>query len=152
MSLDSAKKTDPEVSIPKLRLRLPALHATVVGVISIAWALFQLALPRLVILDSSTVRAVHLAFAMTLVFLTIPAIRPKRSQIDSGARIGALSYVLAGIACLCVSYFVMDWTAISTRAATPLGRDVVIGIILIVLLLEASRRRQEGIRALVPVV
>ena len=115
-------------------------HTTIVAIVSVAWALFQLALPRLVILDSTTIRAVHLAFAMTLVFLTMPAARRKRSHDASDACIGPPGYILAGVACLCVSYFVLDWTGILMRAANPLLRDIVVGIILIVLLLEASRR------------
>ncbi|MHC4742860.1 MAG: TRAP transporter permease [Planctomycetota bacterium] len=140
MTSETEKNIDMEAATPELRLRLPPLHSTVVGVVSVGWALFQLSLPRLVILDSSTIRAVHLAFAMTLVFLTIPAIRRKRSETAGETCVGALNYVLAGIACVCVSYFVIDWTRISMRAANPLARDIVIGVVLIGLLLEASRR------------
>jgi len=46
------------------------IDRAIIAVISTAWALFQLALPRFIILDSITIRAVHLAFAITLVFLT----------------------------------------------------------------------------------
>ncbi|MHC4542304.1 MAG: TRAP transporter large permease subunit, partial [Planctomycetota bacterium] len=65
----------------------------IVAGIALAWALFQLALPRLIILDSTTVRTVHL-----------------------------------------------DWTGISMRAGLPIPRDIAASVILIVLLLEASRR------------
>jgi len=140
MSSETTKNINQKAAIPKLRLRLPPSHTTVVAIVSVAWALFQLALPRLVILDSTTIRAVHLAFAMTLVFLTIPAIRRKHSADACDARIRPSCYILAAVACLCVSYFVLDWTGILMRAANPLPRDIVIGIILIVLLLEASRR------------
>lgn len=140
MSSETTKNINLKAAIPKLGLRLPPSHTTVVGIVSVGWALFQLALPRLVILDSSTVRSVHLAFAMTLVFLTIPAMRRKSSGNASESRIRPSSYILAGATCLCVSYFVFDWTGIQMRAANPLLRDIVAGIILIVLLLEASRR------------
>lgn len=40
--------------------------------IAIVWSLFQLSLPRFVLLDSTYIRAIHLAFAMMLVFLIIP--------------------------------------------------------------------------------
>ena len=49
----------------------------IIGVVSIAWALFQLALPRFIILDSITVRAIHLAFAIVLIFLTLPLAKRK---------------------------------------------------------------------------
>ena len=44
------------------------LDKIAIGVVSIAWALFQLALPRFIILDSITIRAIHLAFAIVLIF------------------------------------------------------------------------------------
>jgi len=115
----------------------------IIGVISIAWALFQLALPRFIILDSITVRAVHLAFAITLVFLTRPW-RTKRKQaiksFDAKSYIPLIDYILAGVACLSSLYIVLDWVGISERAGIPIWRDIVMSVILIVLLLEASRR------------
>jgi len=114
----------------------------IISVISIAWALFQLALPRFIILDSTTVRAVHLAFAVTLVFLTIPVAKHKRRErfFNAASHIPLSGYILAGVGCLSVLYFVFDWTGISMRAGLPIWRDVVMSIILIILLLEASRR------------
>ncbi|MFC1781779.1 TRAP transporter permease [Planctomycetota bacterium] len=110
--------------------------------IALAWALFQLSLPRLIILDSTTIRTIHLAFAISLVFLTIPFAKDKkkRDTFDSTRSIPLIDYILAGIACLCVLYFVLDWTGISMRAGLPIQRDIVMSVILIVLLLEASRR------------
>ncbi|MBN2136358.1 MAG: TRAP transporter permease [Sedimentisphaerales bacterium] len=115
-------------------------HRPTVAVVAIGWALFQLSLPRFIILDSTTIRAVHLAFAMTLVFLTIPAGGRKYRQGSPETGILPSNCVFAVVACLCVSYFVIDWTGILMRAANPLPRDIVIGVILILLLLEASRR------------
>jgi len=114
----------------------------IIAVISMAWALFQLALPRFIILDSVTIRAVHLAFAITLVFLTIPIAKHKaeRKFLHSASYVPLVDYILAGVACLSVLYIVFDWTGISMRAGVPIARDIVISIILIILLLEASRR------------
>jgi len=115
----------------------------VIAAVSIAWALFQLSLPRLIILDSTTVRAVHLAFAMTLVFLTRRFRSKKGGRTDFSeeiSRIPIVDYILAALACLAVLYFVFDWTGITMRAGLPIRRDIVISIVLIVLLLEATRR------------
>ena len=115
----------------------------VIAVVSVAWALFQLALPRLIILDSTTVRAAHLAFAMTLVFLT-RRFRSKKSRTtelaDEKSHIPIIDYILAALACLSVLYFVFDWTGITMRAGLPIRRDIIISVILIILLLEATRR------------
>ena len=114
----------------------------IIGIIAAAWALFQLALPRFIILDSITVRAVHLAFAVTLIFLTLPASRRKQEQplLTAPSRVRLINYIFAGLACLSALYIVFDWTGISMRAGMPIRRDIVISVILIVLLLEASRR------------
>lgn len=118
------------------------VNRVIIGFISVAWALFQLALPRFIILDSITTRAVHLAFAITLVFLTVPIAKhmPKKKFLNAKWYILLANYVLAALACLSVLYIVLDWTGISMRAGIPIKRDIVISVVLIILLLEASRR------------
>jgi TRAP transporter 4TM/12TM fusion protein len=115
----------------------------IVAVVSIAWAVFQLALPHFIVLRSETVRQVHLVFALALVFLTRPwRLRKKTADSVGGdtGRTAIADYILTAIATLCVLYFIFDWTAISMRQANPFVRDIVISIVLILLLLEASRR------------
>ncbi|HEC78005.1 MAG TPA: TRAP transporter permease [candidate division WOR-3 bacterium] len=114
----------------------------VIAALSIGWALFQLALPRFIILDSITIRAVHLAFAVMLVFLTIPLLK-RRGEIkflNSKKYIPLLDYLLAVVACFTVLYIVLDWTGISMRAGIPGVRDIVMSILLIIIVFEASRR------------
>jgi TRAP transporter 4TM/12TM fusion protein len=78
-----------------------------------------------------------LAFAIVLIFLTISVTRRKLGAAD---RIRVLDYILAGIACLSAIYIVLDWTGISMRAGIPIRRDAIMSIVLIALVLEASRR------------
>ncbi|MHC4148599.1 MAG: TRAP transporter permease [Planctomycetota bacterium] len=114
----------------------------IIGVLSVGWALFQLSLPRFIILDSITIRAVHLAFAVILIFLSFPASRRKQKEhlgVWAG-RVSPLNYVLAVTGCLSALYIVFDWTGISMRSGMPIWRDILISLILIILLLEASRR------------
>jgi TRAP transporter 4TM/12TM fusion protein len=113
-------------------------ESAIVWTVSIVWALFQLALPRFIILDSITVRAIHLALAVILIFLTISLRRHKRTAGKD--RIPLSDYLLAGVACLAVLYIVFDWTGISMRAGIPTGRDIVVSVALVILVLEASRR------------
>ena len=119
------------------------IDRTIIAVISTAWALFQLALPRFIILDSITIRAVHLAFAITLVLLTYP-LQSKRGLgsefLHSANYIWLLDYTLAGLACFSALYIVLDWTGISMRAGLPIWRDIAVSVILIILVLEASKR------------
>ncbi len=111
----------------------------IVGSIAIGWAIFQLALPRFVILDSITIRAVHLAFAAVLVFFTIPLSKRKK-DIRFSRNTSTVDFILAGIICFLALYIVFDWEGISMRAGVPSSRDIVFSCILIVLVLEASRR------------
>ncbi len=113
-----------------------------IGAVSIAWALFQLALPRFIILDSITIRAIHLAFAITLVFLTLPLAKGKKEIkfLNAKTYIPLLDYILTIVACIAVLYIVFDWTGISMRAGIPSARDIVMGILLILVVFEASRR------------
>jgi TRAP transporter 4TM/12TM fusion protein len=97
-----------------------------------------LALPRFIILDSVTVRAIHLAFAVVLIFMTISVARKKRT--DAAHRIHPTDYLLAAVACMAALYIVLDWTGIMMRAGLPTTRDIVVTLILIALVLEASRR------------
>jgi TRAP-type uncharacterized transport system fused permease subunit len=55
--------------------RLSGIHKYVIPCIAAAWSLFQLSLPEVLILDSVYVRAIHLAFAITLVYLSYPAFK-----------------------------------------------------------------------------
>ncbi|MCK4694477.1 MAG: TRAP transporter large permease subunit, partial [Candidatus Cloacimonetes bacterium] len=107
--------------------------------ISIAWALFQLSLPKFIIMDSIKIRAIHLAFAVTLVFLTQPFLKKKKTLITKKS-IPLFDYILAVVACFAVLYLMFYWTDIAMRSGTPILADIIIGTVLILLLLEASRR------------
>jgi len=118
------------------------VEGLIIAVLSVGWALFQLALPRFVILDSITVRAVHFAFAIALVFLSIPVFKARRAIrfLHSTKYVPVIDYILAALGALCALYIVLDWEGIAMRAGLPIGRDIVMAILLIVLLLEAARR------------
>ncbi len=115
----------------------------IIGTIAIAWSLFQLSLASFLILDSIKVRAAHLAFAMILVFLSIPfSTKPKKTFkfLSSLNRIPIIDYALAIIGAFLALYIMLDWEGLALRAGSPIPRDVVIGVLLIIVLLEATRR------------
>ncbi|UCC11714.1 MAG: TRAP transporter large permease subunit, partial [candidate division WOR-3 bacterium] len=118
------------------------LDRTAIATVSILWAMFQLALPRFIILDSITIRAIHLAFAIILVFLSFPFAKRLREIkfINSKKHIPVLDYLLAAIGCLAVLYIIFDWTGISMRAGIPNARDIVMSVLLILFVFESSRR------------
>ena len=120
------------------------LHENIlVGTVAISWALFQLALAGFLVLDSTKVRAIHLAFAITLLFLLAPCLKkPKRFMrfLSVHNRIPAMDYILALAGSLSALYIVFDYSGLALRAGAPITRDLVIGSIMVLLLLEAARR------------
>ncbi len=125
----------------QVRNRRP-VDRIIISCVAAGWAMFQLALPRFVILDSVTIRAIHLAFAVAIVFLTIPMFKSKSKikALSTTKYIPAIDFVLAVVGCLLALYIVFDWTGISMRAGLPNLRDTLFGICLIVVVLESSRR------------
>jgi TRAP transporter 4TM/12TM fusion protein len=115
----------------------------VIPVVAAAWSLFQLSLPKLVLLPSETVRAVHLAFAVALAFLSFPALRRLKrgpAVLSSGDRLPWIDVALALVAAASACYMVLDYEGIAERMGDPSLRDILVGGVLIVLLLEATRR------------
>ncbi|MCD4720580.1 MAG: TRAP transporter permease [Desulfobacula sp.] len=114
-----------------------------VSAIAISWALFQLSLAGFFILNSTYERAIHLAFAFSLLFLTFPCIkRPmkKLSYLSVTTHIPIMDYIIAILASLSALYLAFDYEGIGIRLGTPLLRDLIIGVLLVILLLEAARR------------
>jgi TRAP transporter 4TM/12TM fusion protein len=115
----------------------------VIPTIAVTWSLFQLSIPSWLVLDSTFIRAIHLGFAMLIVFLNYPLFKKTRfglkyfSQKD---KIPVLDYIIAIVACLSALYIAIDYSGMTTRYGAPITRDIVIGLTLVILLLEASRR------------
>ncbi|MFP7755765.1 TRAP transporter permease [Thermodesulfobacteriota bacterium B35] len=111
--------------------------------IAVAWSLFQLSLPKLLLLDTTFIRAIHLAFAMTLVFLNYPLWKKPHFGIRYLAehrKIPLLDMLIAGLAAYAALYLIINYDAITVRYGSPSTADTVVGLILVGLLLEAARR------------
>ncbi len=116
-----------------------------IPLIAAAWSLFQLSISSFFLLEATVIRSVHLAFALSLVFLAHPMIKkPRRTRLlqylGIKDRFTLLDYVLAASACLLALYIVIDYVGISQRQGAPLTRDLIVGFALVILLLEAARR------------
>jgi TRAP transporter 4TM/12TM fusion protein len=106
-----------------------------IALVAFSWSIYQLYVSYFPV-NSTIVRSVHLAFAMVLAFLIYPAIKkPKFLK-----KISILDFILAIIGGLGAAYIAIDYVGISNRMGDFLTRDIVLGIIFIVLLLEAGRR------------
>jgi len=114
-----------------------------VSLVAVSWALYQLALPSFQIVDSTTRRSIHLAFAMTLVFLLLPCVKRPLKQLrflSTTTHVPLMDYFLSGIGTFSALYLAINYEALSMRAGVPVFSDLFFGVLLVVLLLEATRR------------
>jgi TRAP transporter 4TM/12TM fusion protein len=117
----------------------------VIPVVAFTWSCFQFLLPKVILLETVSVRAIHLAFAISLVYLSYPLLGRRQLKgplrfLTRRRRIVWFDFLLAGAAAVSALYIVLDYQGLADRQGSPLTRDIVFGIILIVLLLEAARR------------
>ena len=86
------------------------------SIVAIFWAIFQLTLPQFVLLDRITIRAIHLAFAIVLIFLAFP---PKRKRGEDrfcahqSLKMRAFNLALTVIGLVSILYIVIDWNGIA---------------------------------------
>jgi len=116
-----------------------------VPVIAFCWSLFQLSLSSFLLLDSTYIRAIHLAFAFLIVFLSYPTLRrdvpiPGLRWLGEKHEIPVADIIIAVLAALAALYIAIDYEGIANRVGRPNFRDLVIGIFLVIVLLEAARR------------
>lgn len=120
-------------------------QAWLIPVIAAAWSLFQLALAEVLLIQSDYVRAIHLAFAIVLVYLSYPLFK-KRTMPDGlkwlsdRTRFRLIDLTVAGVAAYCALYIAINYEALASRMGSPTGVDIVVGLLLVALLLEAARR------------
>jgi TRAP transporter 4TM/12TM fusion protein len=115
----------------------------VIPTIAVVWSLFQLSIASWLILDSTFIRAIHLGFAMLIVFLNYPFFKKKHfglKFLSTTDRIPIFDYLIAIVAAFSALYIAIDYAGLTTRYGAPITRDIVVGLILTVLLLEAARR------------
>ena len=115
----------------------------VIPTIAVAWSFFQLSIASWLILDSTFIRAIHLGFALLIVFLNYPFFKKKRfglKFLSTTDRIPIFDYLIAIVAAFSALYIAIDYSGLTTRYGAPITRDLVVGLVLTLLLLEAARR------------
>ena len=124
--------------------RIPegAISKRVLFFVPLAWTLFQLwyasPLPfmlNLFVLNDTEARAIHLAFAMFLAYTAFPTLKssPKRY-------VPIQDWGIALLAAFCAAYIFLFYAQLADRPGNPTTPDLVIAVIGLVLLLEATRR------------
>jgi TRAP transporter 4TM/12TM fusion protein len=119
-----------------------AIPKKILFFVPLLWTLFQLwiasPLPFILnvfVLNSTEARAVHLAFAIFLSFTAFPTF--KRSPTSY---IPLQDWILGLVGAFCASYLYLFYEALSTRPGMPTQIDLVVSIVGLILLLEATRR------------
>ena len=115
----------------------------VIPTICVFWSVYQLSIASWLIMDSTFIRAIHLGFALLIVYLNYPLLKKPIAGLSYFAakdRIPILDYLIGIVAAFAALYIAIDYAGMSARYGAPITRDIVIGAILVITLLEASRR------------
>jgi TRAP transporter 4TM/12TM fusion protein len=112
----------------------------IIAILAVAWSAFQLSIASFWILDTVTIRSIHLAFALLLAFMLYPARSRSRGAPDPAGRGSAFAIALGISAFAAALYITADYVGLAGRQGAPLARDIAVGLALILLLLEATRR------------
>jgi TRAP transporter 4TM/12TM fusion protein len=131
---------------PEMRFRpLTSVAATAVGALLIALSLFHYYTAGFGLLQEVTHRGVHLAFVLGLIFLVFPhrhALLEKAAEhrLLAPGNVPWFDWLLAAAVAASVLYIPYIFEDLTFRVGNPLPIDVAMGTILIVALLEATRR------------
>jgi len=116
----------------------------ITGILALLWSLFQLSLPKFIILDSTQTRAIHLAFALALAFCSIPLIKKRDIKsipfLHHKQRIPLLDLLLIVLGVFGALYILLAWNSIMQNSGNPSLYDTIVSILLVLIVLESSRR------------
>ncbi len=119
-----------------------AISKNVLFFVPLAWTLFQLwyasPLPfvfNFAVFNSTEARAIHLAFAIFLAFTAYPTFKSSpRSYIPFQ------DWAVALIGAFCSAYLLIFYEALSARPGNPTPLDLIVAVVGLLVLLEATRR------------
>ncbi len=131
---DQLKKVEEVIEKEEgITRKTKSLWGTVVTVIAVATSLFAI-YAAIGTVTTQILRGGHVALILVLVFLHYPAASRFRDKVNF------FDIILALLAILCIGYMFFDFEDFIYRAVTPEKWDRIFGIILILLILEATRR------------
>ncbi|MDR1710081.1 MAG: TRAP transporter fused permease subunit, partial [Candidatus Accumulibacter sp.] len=117
---------------------LTGKRALLITVLGVCMACFHFYTAGFGLLVGQTQGAVHLAFALSLTFLLYPA--SQKLKGDKKHDIPWIDYVFAVLAAAASLYIVIFFEPLSERAGLPTALDLGMGLVLILMVLEATRR------------
>ncbi|MES2976203.1 MAG: TRAP transporter permease [Pseudomonadota bacterium] len=139
----SAEQLDQLVKEADLGGREPAgkvgLFLTILAAL---WSIFQVwyasPLPftfGFAIFNDTEARAIHLAFAIFLAFCAFPAFRNSSRTV-----VPWTDWVLAAVGAFCGAYLFLFYNQLALRPGSPTTQDIVVGVVGVAIMLEATRR------------
>ncbi len=110
--------------------------------VPLAWTIFQLwyasPLPfifNFFVLNDTEARAIHLAFAVFLSYTAYPTFKKSPRHY-----IPVQDWIVGLVGAFCASYLFLFYEALSERPGDPTQMDLVVAVVGLILLLEATRR------------
>ncbi|QDJ12723.1 C4-dicarboxylate ABC transporter [Mergibacter septicus] len=88
-----------------------------------------------VVVDDTKARSIHLSFALFLAYLSYPAFSHSPKQ-----HIPSIDWAFATLGAFLSAYHIFFYDELVQRVGAPNGQDIIVGVIGILLLLEATRR------------
>jgi len=125
-----------------------SLSAVIVALCVLIGAFHILNVSGLIVLSTMIVRIIHIAFMMTIAFLTFPMNKKKSgSWLDYGTRL--LMSVVTIVGSL---YMLLRWEDIANTGGMTSSLDAIVGLVMIFVVLEATRRSVGMALAIISVV
>ena len=113
---------------------LPAWTKKFIALIAVAWTLFQLYTAFFGLAAALIQRSTTLSFGLVLCFLCFKFKKNDKNKVP------IYDWLLAALAVVIPVYFVVTFDTLVMRGGNPTTMDVVLGVVLIVLVMEATRR------------
>ena len=115
-------------------------------IVALCWSLFQMSTASWLLIDTLYVKAFHLGFALALVYLNLPALKNARKGrwdlriLLAMNRVTIIDWLIGIVAVAAALYVFFEYDGIAERAGMPNFTDILVGFVLLVTLLEATRR------------
>ncbi|MEC5423948.1 TRAP transporter permease [Virgibacillus sp. C22-A2] len=132
MSQEVLEKFDTDARVRKLKNRNIAVFISIAAILYSAFHLYVTYNP----MPALQQRAIHMAVGMALIFLLYPTFKKQERS-----RVPVYDWFLFALSLLSAGYLIYEYTAIvTTRGGIPNTFDIVMGILTVILVLEAARR------------
>ncbi len=132
----------------------PVFFTKVVAICAIAIGLFHLLnVAGILLLSTMEIRIVHLAVMMVILFLSQPYLTQNQQDRSSGKAGALISGMLPALFAIAIAvYFLNRWKAIALSGGDTNALDLYVGVALLVMVLEATRRSIGNVLAAITLV